>query len=118
LARERYDAIVEHHFDQSRLSRAAFLSRALSEARSSAYVAWHWRHEERERLAARIVEYTLRLRIKRMWRRAEWQMDEGIAQWEMDLVTGIEFERSYRRESKKPHAYRQYGTHKLTRAAC
>lgn len=103
------DAVVEHHFDPSRLSRAAFLARARSEARSSAYVAWHWNHENRRRGVQRVAEYTLRLKLKRLSRRRDWQRDEGVAQWEMDLVTAIEFERSYRRERDRPQAYEQYG---------
>jgi GT2 family glycosyltransferase len=102
-------AIVEHHFDPSRLSRAAFLARALSEARSSAYVAWHWKHEELTSLASQIAEFSIRLAAKRLLYRDEWRRDEGVAQWEMDLVTGIEFARHYRVESQKSPAYDQYG---------
>jgi glucosyl-dolichyl phosphate glucuronosyltransferase len=105
-------AVVEHHFDPSRLTRAAFLGRARSEARSSAYVAWHWKHERRHGLTARVTEYSARLALKRMLYPRDWRRHEGVAQWEMDLVTGIEFERSYRREAKRPPVYEQYGTRK------
>ena len=103
------DAVVEHHFDPERLTRASFLARARSEARSSAYVAWHWRHEDRRWPRTRIAYYTVRLALKRSLSAAERPMSEGVARWEMDLVTGIEFERAYMDERTKPTRYERFG---------
>jgi hypothetical protein len=105
-------ATVEHHFDPSRLTRAAFLARAKSEARSSAYVAWHWKRDIITDITSRLAEYSIRLAAKRLLRRSEWRRHEGIAQWEMDLVTGMEFLRHYRIESERPPAYDQFGCRK------
>ena len=40
------DLIVEHRFDVSRLNRSALLKRAARMGESSAYIAYHWRHED------------------------------------------------------------------------
>ena len=40
------NATAEHHFEPFRLSRESFMQRAYNEARSSAYVAWHWKHQD------------------------------------------------------------------------
>jgi len=56
------------------------------------------------------------LRLKRLARRHEGQREEDVAQWEMDLETALEFERSYQRERSRPRAYEQYGARKRVAA--
>lgn len=107
------DASVVHHFDPSRLSRAAFLGRARAEGKSSAYVAWHWRHDIRSGCMARIANCNIHLLLKRMLRWKDWHRTEGVAEWEMYLVGGIAFERHFLFESGRPHAYDKRGSRKL-----
>jgi GT2 family glycosyltransferase len=108
------DAQVEHHFDESRLKRPAFLSRARAEARSSAYVAWHWKHQASPGARRRVANLRLHLLAKRVLRWKDWHASEGMPEWEMNLITGIEFEKQFRMESRRPRAYEKFGTRKLT----
>jgi glycosyltransferase involved in cell wall biosynthesis len=105
------EAIVEHHFDPNRLTRDAFLARARAEAHSSAYVTWHWKHETRTWCSLRLLLYQCRLVIERA-RPSRWLNRHRIWQRELDLVCGIEYERSYLRESVRPRAYDYRGLRK------
>jgi glycosyltransferase involved in cell wall biosynthesis len=106
-------AIVEHRFDISRLSRDAFLSRILAEARSAAYVAWHWRHEEQPFARLRMLSYMLQLGAKRLLRWVDWHNREGLALWELNLLSGIAFYRYFLRERKRPRRYVKWGLQPL-----
>ena len=101
-------AHVEHHFEPSRLNRAAFVSRARSEGRSSAYVAWHWRHEFRSPPFWRLGKWHLHLLAKRATRWSDWHQPEGMAEWEINLITGIEFEQHFRAESRRKRVYQKF----------
>lgn len=105
-------AVVEHHFTPDRLERRSFLARAMAEAKSSAYVSWHWRHENRSRGTLRLLHYRLLLVLKRLTRR-DWLKPEGMPEWEINLVTGIGFEKQYRIERLRPPAYEKFGSTKL-----
>ena len=107
------DAVVEHHFDASRLSRMWFLNRARGEGRSSAYVSWHWRHEQIAQAAILAQRYQCELVLKRVLRWRDWHQTEGIALWEWHLLVGIAFNRHYLLERRRPHAYELLGTRKL-----
>jgi len=107
--RQAPSAQVEHHFDAKRLERRAFLQRARAEGRSSAYVAWHWRHELREASRRNIVRWYGHLLAKRITRWAQWRQTEGMPEWEINLITGIEFERHYLRLRREPHLYEKLG---------
>jgi hypothetical protein len=100
---------VEHRFDVSRLSRGAFLSRILAEARSAAYVAWHWRHDEQRFARLRMIWYILQLGAKRLTRWVDWHKPEGLALWELNLLSGIAFYRYFLLERKKPRRYLKWG---------
>jgi glycosyltransferase involved in cell wall biosynthesis len=107
------DAMVEHHFDPARLSRHAFLAHAQKQGRSSAYVAWHWSHDDRPETGRYALNYRLRLWAKRILRGHECDRTDGIASWEMDLTCGIAFADQWRIERRRPRAYPRFGTHKL-----
>lgn len=107
------DAVVEHHFDVSRLSRSSFLARARGEGQSLAYVAWHWKHKDLAFPAMRAAGRELELYIKRIVRHRECRQPEGMPVWEMKLVSRIEFLRQFQKVKREPRAYEQYGTRKL-----
>src|SRR6185369_4917701 len=54
-------AAVEHHFDPSRLSRHSLLSVADRQARSSAYLNYHWNHQSESDLPRRIARAAIGL---------------------------------------------------------
>lgn len=107
------DAIVEHHFEPSRLSRDSFLARAVGEGSSLAHVTWHWKHETRALPLVRAARRELELQLKRQLRGKEWPHAEGIAPWEMELVAGISFLRYFSVVRKQPRAYEKYGLRRV-----
>lgn len=99
------DAVAEHHFDESRLARSAWLRHAAAQGRSEAYVAWHWEHAPDHRAIWR--EYALRFRL--LGRRARRPRVGPAPAWELDLLTGIAFERQWRLERNRLRAYARHG---------
>jgi GT2 family glycosyltransferase len=110
-------AIVEHHFDSTRLTRRSFLAHAKNQGRSAAYVAWHWDHATSGETSPFALGYRLKLLAKRVLRRRECTPREGIASWEMDLTCGIAFADQLRLERRRPRAYAKFGSHKLLEPA-
>lgn len=99
------DAIAEHHFDETRLGRSAWLRHAAAQGRSEAYVAWHWEHAPDHRAICR--EYALRFRL--LVRRTRRRRTGPAPEWELDLLAGIAFERQWRRERTRLRAYARHG---------
>lgn len=108
------DAMVEHHFDPSRLLRRSFLEHAKGQGRSHAYVHWHWAQAARSETSRYALGYRLRLAAKRLTRRHDCNRIEGIAMWEMDLTCGIAFADQLRVEQRRPRSYARFGTIPLT----
>ena len=102
-------AAVTHHFDASRLGRPAWLRHAAAQGRSEAYVAWHWEHRADHASLGRELALHGRLLTRRLRRRAGCPAPE----WELDLLTGIAFERQWRRERRRRRAYACRGLVKL-----
>lgn len=109
-------AKVEHHFLADRLLRGAFLSRATAEARSSAYVDWHWRHLGALLSPSELWRLNLLLWAKRIVRWSDWHQPEGAPEWELNLVAGIRHAHSLRRERQRPKNYSRHGLVRLTNA--
>lgn len=105
-------ARIVHHFEPQRLQRIAFHRRARSEGMSSAYVAWHWRHAPSAVSPVRTAKWYLHLLLKRLLRWSEWHQSEGMPLWEINLLTGIEYERHLRRLSHMPRKYAKFGFRK------
>lgn len=102
------EAVAEHHFDETRLDRAAWLRHAAAQGRSEAYVAWHWDHSPDHRSLTRELALRLRLAARRARRRRTGPAPE----WELDLLTGIAFEHQWRRERIRRRAYERRGPRK------
>lgn len=99
------DAVAEHHFDEARLARAAWLRHAEAQGRGEAYVAWHWEHTP-DRPA---LVHELALRVRLAARRARRRPTGPAPDWELDLLAGIAFERQFRRERRRRRAYARHG---------
>lgn len=108
-----FDAVAEHHFDESRLSRASFLDRARKEGRSWAYVAHHWEHREVAAPRRILMKSALYLAKRRALERPGRRNPEGLPEWEMDAVMQIHFHRQYLAERARPRNYEKYGLVKL-----
>jgi glucosyl-dolichyl phosphate glucuronosyltransferase len=101
-------AIVEHHFDQSRLSRSAFLDRAAREGCSRAYVAHHWEHRTLSSPRKEAALLALQLAKQRMIQGKAAQ-SEGAPEWELDLVMHFHLYKQYLVERKRSRNYDAYG---------
>jgi glycosyltransferase involved in cell wall biosynthesis len=103
------DAVVEHHFDQSRLLRESFMDRARKEGRCRAYVAHHWEHRELASPRRKAGVLTLRLLKTRITRRRERAHREGISEWELTMMERLYYYRQYLIERTRPRVYSRYG---------
>jgi glycosyltransferase involved in cell wall biosynthesis len=108
-----FDAVAEHHFDESRLSRSSFLDRARKEGRSWAYVAHHWEHREVAAPRRLMTKSALYLAKRRALERPGRHHPEGLPEWEMDAVVQIYFQRQYLAERARPRNYERRGLVKL-----
>jgi hypothetical protein len=105
------DAAVEHHFDPGRLEPRAFLAGAAAAARSAAYIAYHWKHEEIPSLRRRYLSAVLRLRLRRMLSPGRWR--NGVPPWEVSYVRSASFYRQYMNYRGTPRKYEKCGLRKL-----
>ena len=109
----RFDAVVEHHFDDSRLTHSAFLAAAQCRGRCLAYLKHHWKQEpvtgSRRKLAMRFLE----LSKQRFASGHRNEGDEGISEFEMDLVQDFHFHKQYLAEKRHPFKYTKRGLVKL-----
>jgi glucosyl-dolichyl phosphate glucuronosyltransferase len=108
------DSVVEHHFDASRLTRESFLRSAVGQGRSTAYINWHWKHEDRKLIMLRAARRQLELLMKRRLRSRECQEKEGMPVWEMKLVMDLEYLNYFKQLRKQPRVYERFGTRKLS----
>ena len=107
---------VEHHFDESRLSRASFLDSARKLGRSRAYWSHHWEHREVPGPRRALALARLRLAKWRARRWREWRGGEGMPDWEMALLEESHFLRHYLTERKRPRNYARRGLVKTVQA--
>jgi glucosyl-dolichyl phosphate glucuronosyltransferase len=104
---------VEHHFDESRLTRTNFLDTARKMGYSSAYRAHHWEHREMRRPRRELALALLRLAKWRVQRWREWQDAEGMPEWEMVLLEEVHFYRHYLTQRQRPRNYAKHGLVKI-----
>ena len=105
------DVIVEHHFDPSRLTRAAFLDMARKQGRSKAYVAHHWDHVVLTFPMLRLAKVQIGIGTHR---RPRAPQDEGPTLREMQRETYLGFVQQYLNERRRPRNYALHGLVKLT----
>ena len=107
------DVVVEHHVQESRLSRASFLERARKEGRSQAYLDYHWEHKPvrrpRQHLRNSLFQL-LKLRLKHGWQSSP---KEGASAYEMQLIKDIAYFRQHIAARKEPRNYAKHGLVKL-----
>lgn len=100
---------VEHHFDESRISRASFVDRREREGVSAAYIAHHWEHFSISLPHLRLAKHILELAVLRALRRREFDAAEGCPGWEMELIQDVSFYRQYLIERRRPRNYTRHG---------
>jgi glycosyltransferase involved in cell wall biosynthesis len=112
-----FDVAVEHHFDESRLSRQGLLDRLAMAGRMFAYLDYHWEHRIIPYPRLRLMKGMMRLAYQRLRRRQEVRASEGMPVWEMFAVSGVYFYKQYLIERKRPHNYEKHGLVKLNGGA-
>jgi glycosyltransferase involved in cell wall biosynthesis len=103
------EAVVEHHFDPSRLSRNYLLGYARRIGRSEAYIAHHWEHREMKHLRLSLCLVALRLTRRRAIHVDNWRRKEGAQAWELDGVRNCAFLRHYLQLAGTPRNYTKHG---------
>jgi glycosyltransferase involved in cell wall biosynthesis len=103
-------AVVEHHFDVSRLEFGSLWKTAERMGRSEAYIQYHWRHEPLWKWGWwETARRTLAMLYKRMFGPEGWR-GEGVPQyWLLPLVTAWGFISQYRIESRRVRRYEKRG---------
>jgi GT2 family glycosyltransferase len=112
------DVCVEHHFDESRLSRDGFFERSRRAAMSWAYVAYHWEHQLIRFPRLRLAKAMLRLMYKRLRNRRDMRRDEGVPSWEIDVVCGVYFYKQHLAERGRKFNYEKHGLVKVRNGDC
>jgi len=100
------DAVVEHHFDPSRLSRASWLESARRRGEKEAYLAHHWDGRDDDAVALGRWVAAARLLYGRARRPSDVRREEGCAEWEMLLVRELHFWRALGALRGTPRKYR------------
>jgi len=107
-----FDHSIEHHFDESRLSRPNLLRAARIQGRCHAYVLYHWQHGF---LPAPVPRVLRKLPAAgRLWLRNMTQDPEGGAtEQELTFVASIYIELQWLRERRRPRNYDKRGLRRL-----
>ena len=106
------EAMVVHHPDASRLSRAEWLKAARKRGGSLAYILYHWEHGELKRPLIRHHYLCAKLFLRRLLQPPPPPDTEGCPPWEMSYVAEIEMCRRFLQERKRSRNYDRHGLQK------
>lgn len=105
---DQIDVCVEHHPDQVRLLRKAWLKAAWSRGLSQAYVGHHWEHWRCRFGRLKLMRAMMTLKLWRMLN-PQRTNDEGCDENEMRLVFELATVAGHLNESKRTRMYERYG---------
>jgi len=115
--REALDAKVVHHLHPSRILHAGWLSAAKARGRCLAYILHHWQHGEIKWPRLRMLNFALKLALRRAAQSPPQPDQEGAPIWELGYVVGMERCRQFLIERKRPRHYPKFGLRKMEAAA-
>src|SRR5215470_4754720 len=107
-----FDHSVDHHFAESRLSRASLLRAAQIQGRCHAYVLHHWQHGSRiapRRQLLKRLPSLLRLYLTQMRKPSR----EGMPESELALIASFYMDWQWLRECRRPRHYDRRGLKRL-----
>ena len=99
------DAIVEHHFDKSRLRGSSLVDASIRRGRSMAYIHHHWLHGVVTNLNRKIIARRIELML---WRVAHCELrasSEGFPEEGLRRFRGLSFLLQFRREKLRRPTY-------------
>lgn len=99
------NTFVTHYPDSTRLMRSSWLSAAVRNGRTRAYLAYHWEHARVRLPALHAMIVRIKLSLRRMLCRRPGQEREGCPAWEMSYLVRIESMNCYIKESHRPRNY-------------
>jgi hypothetical protein len=105
-----FDHPIEHHFNPSRLSRAAFLNAARVQGRCRAYVNYHWHHARRPSIRQALKSFA---RLTNLRVRGHPPAKEGISEEELRSVETIHELVQWTIERRRPRRYEKHGLRRL-----
>ena len=106
-------AVVEHHFQEARLTRESLLKATEQYAASCAYLAHHWEHTEFSLPGLRLTKNIAQLAWWRSQNRELICQAEGLSLQEHTYVRNVRFFEQYLVERKRPRNYEKRGLIKL-----
>ncbi|HEX3625632.1 MAG TPA: glycosyltransferase family 2 protein [Verrucomicrobiae bacterium] len=104
---------VVHQPDKSRLSRGAWLEAAQAQARSDAYVRYHWEHLNVKGPILKWMWLLMKLNLRSKVQASSPPGAEGCARWEWSYLHDLTFQRQYCIERRRPRNYARRGLEKL-----
>jgi len=104
-----FHVAVEHHVDESRLSRASWLANAREHARSAAYVAHHWEHREFAIPRLRLAKWRALLATCRARRVSRNRRLTPASAAELTAVFAVALYERYLVERQRPRNYERRG---------
>lgn len=111
------NVVVEHHFEESRLTRDAFVRQAKLRGELDAYLKHHWFHSDsrfpRLRLAQRQLQYLWKC-LTHLATHLSSISSKTIADWELPMLEAIYLYRFYLSERKLPRRYEKMGLIKIS----
>jgi len=103
---------VEHHFTPDRLKYPNWVRACNSLGRSSAYISYHWKHEDPSWPRTRLLYLQAKLHLRLLLTRLGRNPAEGIPRWELSYRIDIATLLGYLRERKRARLYPQFGLFK------
>ena len=89
--------------------RKSLLHLADRQARSSAYLSYHWNHQNESDLPRRIARAAIGLAVFRLRNLRACRASEGVPPRELDYVSRLAWLRQMRIEQRRPRNYELHG---------
>ena len=111
-------SVVEHNFEPSRLTYRYWLKNAVSNGKSTAYMAYHWQHETIYKPALRELFWKSALAAFRLAQSRKYYDEEGCHRFELKAVENVTFYQAIRKFSTTPRHYDRLGLLKKSVNVC
>jgi GT2 family glycosyltransferase len=108
------NAIIVHRPERSRLRRHEWLNAARGRGRKTAYIRYHWLHDDIRAPLVRWLWHTFKLQLRRMLQPPPPRESEGCPAWEMSYMQKIEGCRHFCVERRRLRNYSRRGLKKRT----